>query len=155
MARETREEQRLARLQALTWVFERLTAHLARVWDKRAAKLKIALSERRDQDNARDARAMAFVTHRGHTVHVAEALAQVPPVFTLGVLLHEVVHVVRSHFDGDEGEVDVDATIVEEIPGASYGYADVDYRHPVNGLRRRARNLQRVGVTFARKVLGA
>ena len=111
----------------------------------------------RERDNKKQARAMACasVSRSGDAViGVCTNLASLPKPFLAGVLLHEMTHLAFGLMGNPEAEVDVDATILELVPEANYGYGDVTYRDRVSGKSRKARNLQRVDEEFANFCMG-
>jgi hypothetical protein len=109
-------------------------------------------------ENAKDPRAFCFVEKEfPNVIHCAEAIEGLPPEARVGVIYHEVGHILLNAFHGDESEVDVDEWCVNFIPTANYTYLDTPYitlrQDAYRGIvskGRIAKSLQNVSPEFVR-----
>ena len=83
-------------------------------------------------------------------IQCAKAIEAVPREVILGLLLHEIAHLLLGE-TGDKAEVHVDRLLFEFLPEAEYSYTDTYYLVPRVGGRM-AHNIQTVGAEFAREV---
>lgn len=113
-----------------TW----LKAHVALVRSKKA-----------NEQNKASARQFCFVVIGQHDIHYADALLKLPMNFFVGILLHEIAHMVVR--EGRDPELDVDEWVIENVPDSGYEYRDVAYGH------RRAANLECVSEKFVNMIL--
>jgi hypothetical protein len=117
-----------------------------------------AHSSRQDQVNREDSRAFCYVENSGTpAIYCTKAIEWLPPEARIGVLLHEIGHLVLKAFEDDESEVDVDEWCVTNFPEAKYAYADVTYytlnKWGKKGEPRVANSLQTVSPAFVHLIL--
>jgi len=108
--------------------------------------VRVLVVHNADQDrlNRSDPRAFCFVREeKPLRIEAAKALESLPDQFLLGVLYHELGHLVLGAFgtSGDEPKVDLWCT--EFAPELRYTYSSVTYP-AIHGGRAVAMNLQRV-----------
>jgi len=81
-----------------------------------------------DKENARDPRAFCFVEkERPNFIHCAKAIEELTPEARVGVLYHEIGHILLNAFHGDESEVEVDEWCLTFLPMSNYTYRDTAY----------------------------
>ncbi len=110
---------------------------------------------RQDRANREDSRAFCYVENSGApVVHCTKAIEWLPTEARIGVLMHEIGHLVLKAFEDDDAEVDVDEWCVTNFPEAKYAYADVTYytlnKWGQKGEVRVAKSLQTVSPAFVR-----
>jgi hypothetical protein len=76
---------------------------------KRLSGVRLRPDREAERKHERAARYFCFVLPGCSTIRCAEALESIPRPFRLGVLLHEIGHIVLDEFFGDASEVRVDA----------------------------------------------
>lgn len=118
-------------------------------------KLSVVLQHDPEYDlvNTQDPRAFCYVERDDPTViHCTKNLEYLDKNSRLGVLMHELGHIVLDAFHGDESEVDVDSWCLEFIPEAGYHYRDTKYQKPTRDgiLIKHAKSLQHVSPAFIR-----
>lgn len=106
--------------------------------------------EELDADNILDPRAFCAVMPKSTIIYCSKNIDLLPPPARIGILLHEIAHVVANAFGGDESEVDCDVWIKENVPESGYAYRDVKYAQ--KGATILARNLQVVSDKFVKRV---
>lgn len=109
------------------------------------SKIKLVRSKKAEVNNKASPRAFCFVIIGEYNIHFSEALLKLPIHFVVGILLHEVAHMVVR--EGRDPELDVDEWVLDYVPEAEYTYQNVTYG------RRQAHNLERVSVEFCDLVL--
>lgn len=117
-------------------------------------KVKAVHSHLLDYDHLNDPRAFCAVEEGiTNAIFCTDAIEKVPENVRVGLLLHEIGHLLLDAFDheipGGE-EVEVDAWILKNVPEAGYRY--VDYPHVWRGKERTALNVQTVSDAFLKKV---
>lgn len=116
--------------------------------------LKIEHDPKQDEQNQKDPRAFCYVRPDNlGTIYCAANLEQVLPEVRMGILIHEIGHIVLDAFNGEESEVDVDAWIESEIPEAGYTYENTGYTRFEGGWAM-GKNVQRVLPEFVRMIHG-
>ncbi len=105
------------------------------------SKIRLHRSRLANTNNQKSARSFCFVIIGEFEIHYADALLELPLPFMVGILLHEIAHMVIKE-DGGDPELGVDEWIIDNVPEAGYRYADAKYG------RRTARNLERVSESF-------
>lgn len=103
-----------------------------------------------DADNEKDPRAFCATMPKSTIISSTKYLDALPQSSRVGVLLHEIAHIVENAFGGDECEVDCDVWIQEKVPEANYQYVDVQYLR--DGRNVTARSLQVVSRRFLKKL---
>lgn len=104
------------------------------------SKVRLVRSKKANDQNKASARQFCFVFLGEHKIHFSDALLKLPEEFIVGILLHEIAHMVVK--EGRDPELDVDEWVVEHVPEAHYHYADARYG------KRVAKNLECVGREF-------
>ena len=107
-----------------------------------------------DQENLRDPRAFCYVDpeYPGE-IRCAAALESLRREARIGVLFHEIGHIVLNAFHGDESEVDVDHWCRTFVPESAYTYMDTAYWRDGKGRRPvTAKALEHVSLRFAQAV---
>jgi len=106
-----------------------------------------------DAVNRRDPRAFCYVDADCPTaIRCASALEALHPPARIGVLLHEIGHIVLDAFDGDEAEIDVDSWCLDFVPEAGYTYMDTSYWRPGKKRPVTAKALEHVSLGFVHAV---
>ncbi len=105
-----------------------------------------------EQNNKKSSRSFCYVNLNGETIYYAESLAYLDTEFIIGILLHELAHLIVKTGPVDD-EVDADLWILEAFPMAKYGYEDAVYASAATGRLRTAKNLQCVSREFLRKLI--
>lgn len=114
--------------------------------------IKLRHSAALDRRNQTSARAFCHVIVGKPTIHCAKAIEELPPQYILGLLLHEITHVIIGVDEVGDPELQVDEFILNQWPETDYEYSDVMYLDR-NGKRRMAKNLERVSVRFMEDIL--
>ncbi len=109
------------------------------------SKIRTVHSRRADGNNEASARAFCFVVIGEFVIHYASALKALPDEFIVGILLHEVVHMLIEE-KGDP-ELGVDEWVLEHVPEAGYCYKTAKYED-FDGARRIAKNIECVSKKF-------
>jgi len=131
----------------------KLLAHLATFdpWPKRYSKIKLVWVKCQDETNLKNPRAFCFTQRGDLSIYCARALNELPVEARVGVLLHELGHIVMDAFDGDECEVTADQ-FGFDLREAGYGYKDVEYVNPISYELVRANSLETVSPQFVEKL---
>jgi hypothetical protein len=111
-------------------------------------KVRVVHDQNQDRLNIKNPRAFCFVAgEKPFEIHATYRLENLPEKFILGVLYHELGHIVLNAFDSNADEPKVDAWCLEFAPELRYGYASVTYL----GIKGRvlAQNLQNIALTSA------
>ena len=106
-----------------------------------------------DWDNIDNPRNFCAVTPKNIIILCSRFIESPPPEARIGILLHEISHIVANAFGGDESEVDCDVWIKENVPEAGYEYRDIDYKR--DGVDVTAKGLQVVSKKFVRMLRDA
>lgn len=109
------------------------------------SQVRLVRSKRANDQNREKARQFCFVVIGQHEINFADALLKLPEEFIVGILLHEIAHMVIR--EGRDPELDVDEWVIEHVPEAGYHYADARYS------KRVAKNLECVSEAFIEKEL--
>ena len=118
--------------------------------------IKVIHDPKCDRQNRASARAFCFVEDGSPVIHCAANIESLPCHVIVGLLLHEVGHmIVRSRQDPEVGD---DEFIVDNVPEAHYRYlARVPYI-AVGGTgpsrKRIAKNIQAVSPSFVGSITG-
>lgn len=121
------------------------------LWPKRYHKIKLVWVKAQDKANLKNPRAFCFTQRGDLSIYCARALNELPVEARLGVLLHEIGHIVMDAFDGDECEVTADQ-FGFGIAEAGYKYKDVEYVNPLTHELARANSLETVSPQFVEKI---
>lgn len=116
--------------------------------------IRVNRSRPLDEDHKDDPRAFCAVEEDvPNIIFCTSAIEAVPENVRIGLLLHEIGHLLLDAFDheipGGE-EIEVDTWILKHIPEAGYTY--VDCPHIWHGKERTALNVQTVSDAFLKKV---
>jgi hypothetical protein len=114
--------------------------------DPVAARIEIKFSWQQDMRNDQDPRGFAMVMSDKLEIHVAEAINSLPPEYRIGILLHELAHLVADTFLDEDSEVDTDLWILASVPESGYSYGNVSY--VLGDTKKVAKNLQKVSEKF-------
>lgn len=116
-------------------------------------KLRIKHSLEQDDHNRKDPRAFCHVARGEKYIYCTQALEFVPVHVRLGILLHEIAHILNDAFDGDESEIVVDEFCVFKIPESGYKYLDqVVYMSPWDHAPIAAKNIEAVTGDFVYRI---
>lgn len=115
-------------------------------------KVRMVNSNRAEQNNQKSARSFCYVNLDGETIYYSEALTYLDLEFIIGILLHELAHLVVKAGPVDD-EADADSWILEAFPETRYDYDDTVYTSPWTGRMRTAKNLQCVSREFVRRLV--
>lgn len=118
---------------------------LISTWMK--SQIRAVNSRKADANHKKSARSFCFVIIGEHVIYCASALTDLPDEYLVGILLHEVAHMIIEE-DGGDPELGVDEWILENVPEAKYQYADLHYADK----RRKSNNLERVSEKFLREI---
>ena len=110
-------------------------------------RVSLTHSRKADKRNANDPRGFCHVVLGRPTIHCAEALKTLPDQCIVGILLHELAHMIVD--EGEDPELDVDEWVLEKCPEAGYHYADIKYASP---KFRVAKNLECVTKSFLKQL---
>jgi hypothetical protein len=110
-------------------------------------RVSLTHSRKADQRNKKSPRGFCHVVIGRPTIHCAEALETLPDEFIVGILLHELAHMLVK--ESDDPELDVDEFVLENCPESGYHYADVKYAAP---QWRVAKNLECVSKAFLKEL---
>lgn len=108
-------------------------------------KVRLVRSKKANEQNHAAARQFCFIIIGEHEIHYADALLKLPMNFLVGILLHEITHMVVK--EGRDPELDVDEWVFEKVPEAGYDYRDCRYG------KRVAKNLECVSETFIAELM--
>jgi len=105
-----------------------------------------------DERNRREPRGFCSVDpNNTGAIRCAAAIEELRPEARIGILYHELGHIMLDAFESDESEVDVDEWCAHFAPEAGYTYMDTTYwrdlHKPVV-----AKSLQHVSRAFAQQV---
>jgi hypothetical protein len=79
-------------------------------------------SQDNDNMNLRDPRLFCSTEPGSTVISCSRALEDVPREVRVGVLVHEVGHIMLGAFENSDSEVDVDAWVASTLPPGSYFY---------------------------------
>lgn len=123
---------------------------------KRGVKLRPALviDEKQVKANAKDPRAFCRVElgDKKKNIYCAVALVALPPEAIVGILLHEITHMLIVE-DGGDPELADDEYVLDHFPQAGYHYATIEYATvemtpKFSGRVRTAKNIEVVSSNF-------
>ena len=113
----------------------------------------VQYSEDADGYNIKDPRVFCFTQVNHPVIFCSRALEDVDREIRVGILIHEIGHIVLNAFEGDESEIDVDHWVVDTLPKGSYGYVhEIKYLNSARGEEVTAWNLERVTQAFLREI---
>ncbi len=104
------------------------------------SKIRLVRSKKANDQNKEKARQFCFVFPGEYNINYADALLKLPMSFLVGILLHEIAHMVIR--EGRDPELDVDEWVLDKVPEAGYDYRDCHYG------KRVAKNLECVTEAF-------
>lgn len=110
------------------------------------AHITVSHSRMADANNERSARSFCFVVIGEHKINCATAISALPPEFIIGILLHEIAHMVIEE-DGGDPELGVDEWVLENVTDSGYKYENVSYIGRTDKART-AKSLERVSNKF-------
>ena len=114
-------------------------------------RIQVEWSEDADLRNRKDPRGFCHVDPNEWKIYCSRAIEDVSPAVRMGLLLHEIGHLVLDAFDGDESEVDVDAWAMSAIPEAGYHYMPVyEYFNSQIGETVKAKNIEALCASFVK-----
>jgi len=105
-----------------------------------------------DKANRRNPRFLCAVHPHEWLIRCALAIERVNPEVRVGVLLHEIGHMVLPAFNGAKSEVEVDEFVISQVPEAGYYYGDHGYYSPQHEKDVIAKNVEHVSINFLRLV---
>ncbi len=114
------------------------------VWMK--SKIKASHSFKADLDHEKSARSFCFVIIGERIIHYASTIKSLPETFIVGILLHEIAHMIIEEKNGDP-ELGVDEWVINNVPEADYKYKNIRYID-FTGKPRTAKNLECVSEEF-------
>jgi hypothetical protein len=126
--------------------------HSRYFWQRPWSGVKLSESRLANTQNKKDPRAFCYVIVGQKKIHHCKALALLPDQFIVGILLHEIGHILQVEDDPevDDPEVDCDELILSRFPEAGYHYADARYTH--DREKRVARNIECVSEKFLKEL---
>ncbi len=98
-----------------------------------------------DQRNQKSPRAFCHVVIGKPEIHCSKAIEYLDSNFIVGILLHELIHMVVT--EGDDPELDVDEFVIEHLRDTGYTYMDTKYFDPFLG-KRKAKSIECVKLSF-------
>jgi hypothetical protein len=114
--------------------------------------VKLQWDAEHDLVNRADTRAFCYVRSNDPVIYCSAAIENLLPEARMGVLLHELGHLLLEAFCGDDCEVDVDEFCMNEVPASGYHYADAQYLSPWTNELVTAKNLECVSPAFLEEV---
>lgn len=105
-----------------------------------------------DANNRKDPRAFAFVIGKSKVIRCARVMDWLPPNARVGILLHEILHIVLNARHGPESEVDVDEFATAELEKTGYCYKNVDYLDGPSLKTRTAKAIECVSTAFLKRL---
>lgn len=111
-------------------------------------KIGIVHTRAMDRENEKDPRAFCAVNDTAWLIYCTQSINYLPANARIGILLHEVSHLVNNFIGKREDEVNTDEWIVTAIPEAGYGYQSIAYHNPLLGKQVTAHDLETVGTAF-------
>lgn len=105
-----------------------------------------------DRRNREDPRAFCHVACGDKVIHCAAAIEQLDDREIVGLLLHEVGHIVLGCGRDPDDEVAVDEWVRNLAPESGYTYLDVRYMSRIGGPVRTAVNLESVSHAFVNQL---
>ncbi len=121
---------------------------LITTWMK--SQIRTLHSRKADKNNADSARSFCFVIIGEHVIHCAGSIENLQDKFIIGILLHEIAHMIIEEGRGDP-ELDVDEWVIENVPEAGYRYENTRYTD-FNNKKRSAKNLECVTERFLKQI---
>lgn len=130
--------------------FKKLSMYLA---EKGVVPLSVTRIQLRhdpslDKANFKNPRFLCAVHPHEWIIHCALAIERIGRPVRIGVLLHEIGHMVIPAFRGAKSEVEVDEFVVSKIPEAGYYYEDHAYFSPLRSEEVLAKNVEHVSAEF-------
>lgn len=114
------------------------------------SRIRAAHSRKADENHDKSARSFCFVIiGDDHVIHYASSLVALPVKFVIGILLHEIAHMVIEE-DGDP-ELGVDEWVLENVPDSGYEYKNIRYED-FDGKTKTAKNLECVSEKFLKLI---
>lgn len=113
---------------------------------KKIARVTLRHSVTLDKRNKKDARAFCQVECGSSLVHCSKAIEDLHERFIVGILLHEIAHVVLGCDNEPDDEVAVDEWIIKNFPEAGYAYYDTEYNN------REALGVEAASAKFVNKI---
>ena len=127
--------------------------HDVRGFDDTILDVRLKFDGANDRMNAKDPRAFCFCVEGENIIHCSNALLDLPAEPCIGILLHELAHLILNAFHGEKAEVDVDLFCTEKIPEAGYHYRDCTYFNSLLGKEVTAKNIEWVSTDFIHRIL--
>lgn len=118
------------------------------------AGLQLKWDSEYDITNKNDPRAFCYVREGDNTIYCSAAIEALLPEVRVGILIHEVFHMILDAFDGADAEVDVDAGVMEYFPEAGYKYDDTVYLSPWTHEMVSANEIEHVSAKFLETIYG-
>jgi hypothetical protein len=110
-------------------------------------------SQEEDKRNIEDPRGFCHTVQDKTIIYCSRALEDVDREVRVGVLIHEIGHIVLGAFDGEESEVDVDAWVSGILKPGTYCYLQTySYMNSLIEEQVKAMNIQRVTTAFLREL---
>ena len=133
---------------------ERLKDFLRRDYEL-SSGIKLQWDAEHDLVNRNDPRAFCYMRPNDPVIYCSAAVESLLPEARIGVLLHELGHLILAAFCGDDCEVDVDDFCMNDVRASGYHYEDVQYLSPWTNELVTAKNLECVSPAFLEEVYGA
>lgn len=119
-----------------------------------AAKIKSTHSFEADLNHEvrgdKGARSFCFVVIGERTINYASTIKSLPDRFIVGILLHEIAHMIIENEKGDP-ELGVDEWVIANVPESDYEYKNVRYID-FTQKPRTAKNLECVSEKFLMEI---
>jgi hypothetical protein len=112
-------------------------------------KIGISHSLMLDRENLKDPRAFCAVERGYWRVLCTRALEDVPQEVRIGILLHEVSHLINDYIGASrDDEVNTDAWVIKTVPESDYHYKTIVYMNSLVGKPTTAHNVESVSPRF-------
>ncbi len=113
-------------------------------------EIRAVHSAKADEHHRKNRRSFCHVILGERAIRYASSIKALPETFIVGILLHEIVHMIIENEKGDP-ELGVDQWIIDNIPEARYDYKNVRYID-FDGQARVAHNLECVADKFLSRI---
>ncbi len=110
-------------------------------------------SQEEDARNLQNPRGFCHTEQGKPEIFCSRALEDTDREVRVGILLHEIGHIMLNAFDGDESEVDVDEWVTQMTPKGAYRYfQDYTYQNSLYGEPVTAHSVQMVTRNFLKEL---
>lgn len=115
--------------------------------------IKLRASKVVSARNAKSPRAFCQVTVGSSVIECAPEIEALPQAFIVGILLHEVAHIILESEPGDP-ELNVDEFVLDQVEDSGYAYRDAEYVTVTDEQPRwrKAKNIEWVRESFLERL---